>query len=311
MSKDTLIKTIAGFGFLRSCAMHSRETPPLRSSCLAPADSVDLSIDQVGQNELFSNDSPMDEALVVNLFLENESPINATNDYIVYVDATTNELGSSIQFSDGGAVAGLALVPSSESAGALELNATIISNGIYTGETDQIVFVAESECDNTVVDVVTLNYDFAPACSELALLTPVEGWYTYEDDGEPYTAKLSSLTGTTGRPGVEVASPHLRNCLTKPWWSNTSWKAIWTDGPVHVGRVFRRFGVGRCGQSVGVGWDGLDLISSGLESQVQLRAVGQCTQGLTSYSMVMWTVDWLRADVRPAIAVGSGLGGRR
>lgn len=302
VSKDTLVQTIAGFRISEKlCDALEGETTSFEiQPALAPVDSVDLSIDQVGQNELFLNDSPMDEALVVNLLLENESPINATNDYIVYVDATTNELGSSIQFSDGGAVAGLALVPSSESAGALELNATIISNGVYTGETDQIVFVAESECDNAVVDVVTLNYDFAPACSELSLLTPVEGWYTYEDDGDPYTASSSSLTGTTGLAlEVEVASPHLRNYLDEAvvvqykLEGDLDWTDLYTWDASSVGSA-----LDDSDNLWALDVDGLDLISSGLESQVQLRAVGQCTQGLTSYSeVVTGTVDRVAPDL--------------
>ena len=303
LTRDSRITRLNGFRISEKLcdALEANTTSFEIQPALAPVDSVDLSIDQVGQNVLSLYDTPMDEALVVNLFVENESPINAINDYIVYVDATTNELGSSIQFSDGGAVSGLALVPSSESAGALELNATIISNGIWTGETDQIVFIVESECDNRVADVVTLNYDFAPACSELALLTPVEGWYTYEVGGNPYTASSSSLTGTTGLAlEVEVASPHLRNYLEEDavvvqykleddldWTDLKDWDAssvgealddadnLWATGVV-----------------------GLDAISSDLESQVQLRAVGQCTQGLTSYSeVVTGTVDRVAPDL--------------
>ena len=176
-------------------------------------DSVDLSISTVGTNTSLVTGVPADEALVVDLILQNRSPISAVNDYVVYVDPTSNSDGHSIEFSSGGSTASFLQVGHFEDEGNIEFTATITSNGTTGQNENDIIFIAQSQCDDDVVDDVVLTHEFAPACTELTLQTPTENWYAYGVSTEEfYTVSSSSLAGTDGMSiEFEIKSPNLRN----------------------------------------------------------------------------------------------------
>ena len=159
----------------------------------------------------------MTEGINLSFQLENATPnpYGGPSEYFLYRDATSTTLSADISLAGGSPQTEHLELQPNWSAGPYTVLGTIEHSGIEAGThmMGHVDFIMSSVCDNNVKDTVRVNINFEPACSDLAIIEPLENW----------TANLNGVSSGAQTDSLQIAIDVARNNFK-------NWRPA-TDGP--------------------------------------------------------------------------------
>ena len=138
---------------------------------------VSLYVETPGQTTI-SASGPMDDPLVVDVLIDNQSFVGADADYFLRVIPEANSIAATVSFGGDDASIFLPVVQPTQNGEYTTIPASISALGLMNPEylEGSIQFEIYSACDQQIRDTVTVDVTFEPACSDIELVSPVSGW---------------------------------------------------------------------------------------------------------------------------------------